>query len=98
MRSYFTVNEDKPAVTGSAYTSGSSAPAESILTTIRTRYHTLSDVQKSIADYVLANSSEVMLHSISDIAARCSTSETTIMRFIRKLGYKSYQVFRVQIA
>ncbi|MCP5514523.1 MAG: MurR/RpiR family transcriptional regulator [Spirochaetales bacterium] len=92
------MNEDKPAVTGSAYTSGSSAPAESILTTIRTRYHTLSDVQKSIADYVLANSSEVMLHSISDIAARCSTSETTIMRFIRKLGYKSYQVFRVQIA
>jgi DNA-binding MurR/RpiR family transcriptional regulator len=92
------VNENNPAVSGSAYPSGSAATAESILTTIRTRYHTLSDVQKNIADYVLANSSEVMLHSISDIAGKCGTSETTIMRFIRKLGYKSYQVFRVQIA
>ncbi|MDX9801856.1 MAG: MurR/RpiR family transcriptional regulator [Spirochaetia bacterium] len=92
------MNENNPAVSGSAYPSGSAATAESILTTIRTRYHTLSDVQKNIADYVLANSSEVMLHSISDIAGKCGTSETTIMRFIRKLGYKSYQVFRVQIA
>ena len=76
----------------------SAASAESILTTIRTRYNTLSDVQKIIADYVLANSSEVILLSISDLADRCGTSETTITRFLRKLGYKSYQVFRVQIA
>jgi len=47
---------------------------------------------------VLANSSQVILLSISDLADRCGTSETTITRFLRKLGYKSYQVFRVQIA
>jgi DNA-directed RNA polymerase specialized sigma54-like protein len=56
-------------------------PSETILTTIRTRYNTLSDVQKSIADYVLANSSQVILLSISDLAERCGTSETTITRF-----------------
>ncbi|BBP93265.1 hypothetical protein BsIDN1_68830 [Bacillus safensis] len=39
-----------------------------------------------------------MLHSISALAAECSTSETTIFRFLRKIGYESYQVFRVHVA
>ncbi|EAX48892.1 transcriptional regulator, RpiR family [Thermosinus carboxydivorans Nor1] len=65
---------------------------------IRTKYHTLSPTQKQIADFVLKNSEEVMLLSISDFAERCNTSETTILRFLRKLGFDSYQVFRVRIA
>ncbi|MFB8736232.1 hypothetical protein ACEQPO_29055 [Bacillus sp. SL00103] len=39
-----------------------------------------------------------MLHSISALAAECNTSETTIFRFLRKIGYESYQVFRVHVA
>lgn len=36
--------------------------------------------------------------SLNDIAKACSTSEPTIMRFLHKLGFDSYQVFRVRIA
>jgi RpiR family transcriptional regulator, carbohydrate utilization regulator len=69
-----------------------------LITTMRTKYHTLSVIQKKIADYVFTHTSEVILLSISDLAAKCQTSETTVMRFLRKLDYDSYQLFRVKIA
>ena len=71
---------------------------ESILGLIRTRYNTLSPAQKKVADYVLANPKNVMLRPLSALARSCETSETTIIRLLRKLDYDSYQVFRVMIA
>jgi len=70
----------------------------SLFTDIRTKYNTLSPAQKQIADFVLNNYEQVILLSISDLAEKCNTSETTIVRFLRKLGFNSYQVFRVRMA
>lgn len=65
---------------------------------IRSRYNTLSASQRAVADYVLNNAESVMTKSLSDLAAACSVSEPTVMRFLHKLDYESYQVFRVNIA
>ncbi len=65
---------------------------------IRSRYNTLSASQRAVADYVLNNAESVMTKSLSDLAADCSVSEPTVMRFLHKLDYESYQVFRVNIA
>lgn len=70
----------------------------SVLAEIRTRYNVLSPTQKKIADVILNSGDKVILMSISELAEKCQTSETTIMRFLRKMGYDSYQVFRVRIA
>ncbi|MGE4282114.1 MAG: MurR/RpiR family transcriptional regulator [Clostridia bacterium] len=69
-----------------------------LFTTIRTKYNTLSPTQKNIADFVLSYPDRVILFSIGDLAQKCSTSEATIMRFLRKLDFNSYQVFRVRMA
>jgi RpiR family transcriptional regulator, carbohydrate utilization regulator len=69
-----------------------------VLASMRTKYHTLSSVQKVVADYIFAHISEVSLLPISELAGKCDTSETTVMRFLRKLDFASYQVFRVKIA
>ena len=69
-----------------------------VFLSITANYDTLSKGQKRIADYVLKNSSSVMLSSLSVLAKECDTSEATIMRFLRKIGYDSYQVFRVKLA
>jgi RpiR family carbohydrate utilization transcriptional regulator len=71
---------------------------QNLFSHIRTKYHTLSPTQKQIADFVLNNAEQVILFSLSDLAEKCETSETTILRFLRKLGFDSYQVFRVRIA
>ena len=71
---------------------------QSLFTDIRTKYNTLSPAQKHIADFVLNHFEQVILLSISDLAEQCGTSETTIVRFLHKLGFNSYQVFRVRMA
>ncbi len=71
---------------------------ENIFSLIRTKYNTLSPTQKNVADYVLSHSSEVILLTLNDLADACNVSETTIIRFLRKLSYNSYQVFRVNMA
>lgn len=71
---------------------------DSVFSLVRTKYNSLSPTQKIIADYILANSDKVILLSIGELAQLCNTSETTVIRFLRKLNYDSYQVFRVKIA
>jgi len=71
---------------------------QSLFTDIRTKYHTLSPTQKQVADFMLNNSEQVILLSITDLAEKCNTSETTVVRFLHKLGFKSYQFFRVRMA
>ena len=71
---------------------------DNLFSHIRTRYNTLSPAQKQIADFVLTHSEQVILLSLADLADQCSTSETTILRFLRKIGFDSYQMFRVKMA
>lgn len=71
---------------------------ENVIAAIRTAYTALSPIQKSVADFAMQNPHIVVMLSISDFADRCGTSETTIMRFLRKIGFDSYQVFRVKLA
>jgi len=68
------------------------------LSLIRAKYNNFSVVQRKVADYVLANPQEVILFSLNDLARACDVSETTIFRFLQKLDYSSYQVFRINIA
>ncbi len=71
---------------------------QSLFTDIRTKYNTLSPTQKQVADFILNNSEQVILLPITDLAEKCNTSETTVVRFLHKMGFKSYQVFRVRMA
>jgi RpiR family carbohydrate utilization transcriptional regulator len=72
--------------------------ASGVLPLIRISYQTLSASQKKVADYVLKHPDQVMVSPMSDLAARSGVSEPTIMRFLHKLNYDSYQMFRVHVA
>lgn len=69
-----------------------------LLSDLRTRYNTLSKTQKDIADYILADPERATLQSITELAKNCTTSETTVMRLLKKLDIDSYQVFRISLA
>lgn len=70
----------------------------SLLTEIRTKYNLLSSTQKVIANYILDHPDTVSLLSITELAKKCHTSETTVMRLLKKLNYSSYQIFRINLA
>ncbi|MGI6108428.1 MAG: MurR/RpiR family transcriptional regulator [Eubacteriaceae bacterium] len=70
----------------------------SLLSDLRTKYNTFSKTQKKIADHILSAPEDIVLQSITDLASSCNTSETTVMRLLKKLDYDSYQVFRIDLA
>lgn len=64
---------------------------------IRANYNQLSDSQKVVADYVTENPNVVMMSTLSEMASKLMLSETTILRFLRKIGYQSFQVFKINL-
>ena len=57
---------------------------------IRTKYNTLSESQKVVADYIMENPEQVIANTLSDTAYACSVSEPTVLRFLRKIDFTSY--------
>jgi len=71
---------------------------KNVFTEIRVKYNTLSKNQKTVANYILKNSKKCVRMTLSELGKECNLSETTIIRFINKLDYTSYQAFRLDMA
>lgn len=65
---------------------------------IRTNYHRLSAPQKNVADYILEHREEIIRKTLAETARACQVSEPTVLRFLRKIDYTSYQIFRIDLA
>ena len=72
--------------------------SKDLFTDIRVKYNTLSKNQKLVANYILENRSKCMRMTLSELGKECGLSETTIIRFINRLEYTSYQDFRLDMA
>lgn len=68
-----------------------------VFSLIRAKYNTFSSSQKIVADYVLEHSGEVMLNTLNETASACEVSETTVLRFLRKINFNSYQLFKISL-
>ena len=49
--------------------------------------------QVVFADYVAAHTTQVAFYSVAELAQKASVSQTTIVRFCHKIGYKGYAEF-----
>lgn len=61
---------------------------------LKNKVSNLTSAQRSIADYILKNSSEAAFLTINQLAKRVNTSTTTIMRLTSNLGYSGYSEFQ----
>jgi DNA-binding MurR/RpiR family transcriptional regulator len=71
---------------------------ESCIYLIKSKYESFSEKEKKIADYILSNPSAVVTPTIDVLAEQIGISESTMVRFTRKLGYSGYQMFRISLA
>ena len=65
---------------------------------LRGSYVNMTRTEKRIADYVSAHTNEMMERTISEIAAAVGSSEITILRFCKKLGFSGLQSFKIALA
>jgi len=68
------------------------------LVTLSSLLGSLRNAEKRAAEYILSNTNEVMYLSITDLAEKSGTSEATVSRLCRRLGYKGYQEMKISAA
>ena len=69
-----------------------------ILERIRASYDQLTTAERKVADYVLAQHSQVQFMSITQLADECGTAEATVSRFCRSLKLKGFNAFKIELA
>ena len=69
-----------------------------ILERIRASYYQLTTAERKVADYVLAQHSQVQFMSITQLADECGTAEATVSRFCRSLKLKGFNAFKIELA
>ena len=54
--------------------------------------------EQRVADYILEHTNEIIRLSITDLAEKSQTSEATVVRMCRKLGYRGFQDLKITLA
>ena len=68
--------------------------ASNIIQIIHERYDSLNQTHKKIADFILQNLEKATFSSLIEISKEIGTSDASIIRFAREIGYKGYQDLR----
>ncbi|MCM3110624.1 MurR/RpiR family transcriptional regulator [Lederbergia lenta] len=69
-----------------------------LLKEIQSRYSSLSEKERSLADYLLASPIEASQSNIKDIAAKTDISVATITRFCKKVSCRNFVELKIKLA
>ncbi|THF81758.1 MurR/RpiR family transcriptional regulator [Cohnella fermenti] len=76
---------------------GSSESANTLLV-LDTIYNSLTRTEKKIADVIREDPEAVVYVTLTDLAEKAGTGETSVLRLCRKIGFKGYQEFKLSLA
>lgn len=77
---------------------GPSGPVKNILTHIRSLLPGMAPAERRVAEAVLGQPEVVVGRTITELAEACHTSETTVIRFCRTVGFRGYPELRLRLA
>ena len=58
----------------------------------------LRDSEKKIVEFIVKNQEEIIHLSITEVAERSETSESSVVRLCKRLGYKGFQDLKIHLA
>ena len=68
------------------------------LAAIRNQYDSLTKTGRVIADYILANSTQVIHMNVAQLAQAAKTTGSAVVRFCKSTGYSGFSDFRIALA
>ncbi|MFS0722511.1 MurR/RpiR family transcriptional regulator [Paenibacillus sp. 1P07SE] len=72
--------------------------SDNLFIRIRDRKASLTPVEQRVAEYILANREEIPHLSIKNLAHASKTSDASVLRFCKTMGYSGYRSFIVSIS
>jgi RpiR family carbohydrate utilization transcriptional regulator len=61
-------------------------------------FDSLRTAEQRVADFILKHPEELIYLTVTELAERTQTSESTVVRLCQKIGYKGYQEFKIMLA
>src|SRR5215217_4371031 len=83
---------------GSASISDGATMQSALIANIRSAAPNMTPALARVADHVLGNAQAVLYQSITELAEEASSSEASVMRFCRELGFTGFQNFKLMLA
>ncbi|HEX3551391.1 MAG TPA: MurR/RpiR family transcriptional regulator [Candidatus Elarobacter sp.] len=65
---------------------------------LQAAYSGLRAAEQRVADFILKHPDELIYLTVTELADRTNTSESTVVRLTQKIGYKGYQEFKIVLA
>src|SRR5271156_5156946 len=65
---------------------------------IQGTYNSLRTAEQRVADFILKHAEELIYLTVTELAERTETSESTVVRLCQKIGYRGYQEFKIMLA
>lgn len=66
---------------------------------LNSRMHNFTKSEKQVAEYILNSKKEdIVCSTITELASSCKVSEATIVRFVKKVGFETFQDFKFNLA
>lgn len=72
--------------------------SDTVLDNIQNQFDILFPAEKKVASYIINNLNEVVNLNVSDLAQRSNTSDATVIRTIKHLGYEGYYHMRLLLS
>ena len=70
---------------------------EDLFFTLRSAYEDLEPAERKVVNYILQNATQISYLSIGELAKEVNVSKTTVNRLCKKLGFKGYRDFRIEV-
>ncbi|HEY9573913.1 MAG TPA: MurR/RpiR family transcriptional regulator [Lachnospiraceae bacterium] len=72
--------------------------AISCLKKIQSKIDYLTAAEQKVGYYILEHGNEVLSLTVTELAEKSNSSDATVVRFCRSIGYKGYQEFKIGLA
>ncbi|HBK68036.1 MAG TPA: hypothetical protein DEB05_08145 [Firmicutes bacterium] len=72
--------------------------SNNLLLKIGSSINDLRPSEQKIAQYVVHNYQDVIYQTVSELASNSGVSEASVMRFVKTLGFKGFQYFKLSLA
>lgn len=69
-----------------------------LIAAIKEQMDFLTDAEKKVAQYITNNYQDVIYFTVSELADQSGSSEATIVRFCKSMGYRGFQDFKINVA
>ncbi|HOJ93978.1 MAG TPA: MurR/RpiR family transcriptional regulator [Fervidobacterium nodosum] len=69
-----------------------------IIALVKHKMYELTKSEKKVAQFVLENPNTVIKSTVNELANMCNVSDATVIRFVRKLNFETFQEFKFSIA